>query len=197
MRRCCCVLPCSVSRTWLIAALLAFLIGWGVFFGALIYAQRKASGMIGYEWIPGFCIAPLSLVCLLGIRHGKGWGDLERRSSENEICMRMVLLFILVGGAYIAAFLTIPFQWMGLMVAGNPQLLMSSSLHSAAPSPTPQPSVHKTSEHNPADNTVGILLFVHMLTLTLAVFFAWQYGENWRLEEQLLHEDSTLELSSM
>lgn len=199
-----CVIPCSISVVWLTVALGAVVVGWGIFAAAAVYSVRHHAPMVGYEWIWGFLVMPLSWLGVAGIRRGVGYGEAERTASENERFVRMFFVTVLIGGACVGALISVPVAWFDTghshshssSLPPSPSLL-PMLLHMPSASAVPDPAPHKTHHHaSPGEYyAVGILLLVHFGLLCLSTFAFWQYGENWRIEQQRIDEDPGVELT--
>jgi hypothetical protein len=160
--------------------------------------------MRGWEWVPGFLLCPLAWFCLTGIRPGRGADAGERDASETEICTRVGAVAMLVGGAWIATFIGVPLQWLNQAALAPLEAMLfladarlgERGLHSSvtfSATPSASPVVKDNERVQQVDRIVGIVLFVHLMVLTLSIFAYWQYGEHYRLERARLEEHGTLD----
>jgi hypothetical protein len=193
-------MPCTVSLSWLVCALAASLVGWGLFAFAAVYSVHHHVAMRGYEWVWGFLIMPMAWVCVSGIRRGSGFSDAERIATENERFIRMIVATILVGGGIVGALIAVPYAWLLTDAAvAAPLLALARApelLHSPQPQPTPSASAPPSAGHHSQERTtVGVMLLFHLVVLCVGLLAYWQYGENWRIEEAKRDETDAFHVS--
>lgn len=196
------IVPCAGSRLWLLLALASLVAGWGLFAWAAIEASRRGTAMRGWEWVPGFLLCPLAWICITGIRPGRGSDAGERDATETEMCTRLGAVSMLVGAAWVTTCIAVPLQWLQQEAAAGPlvaatmfaRLVEERGLHSSASATVSASAapVHRDRQAvKDADRIVGVVLFVHLMVLTLSIFAYWQYGEHYRLERARLEGHSS------
>jgi uncharacterized membrane protein AbrB (regulator of aidB expression) len=117
------------------------------------------------------------------------------------MCARLGAVSLLVGAAWVITFIGVPLQWLNQSAIGPLAIVTGESareargLHlttsiSVTPSYAP---VHHDQQKEQANRIVGIVLFIHLMVLTLSIFAYWQYGEHYRLERARLEENDSVD----